>query len=109
MEVSEVLSKVIDIFFENKLYLDIFIISIPWRRKQLPTPVFLPGESYGQRSLMSYRSWRCKQLDVTERLTHNNREDVHLILNINLLINLQTLAVLSPMTNHGFLLLIFRL
>lgn len=28
MEVSEVLSKVIDIFFENKLYLDIFIISV---------------------------------------------------------------------------------
>lgn len=28
MEVSEVLSKVINIFFENKLYLDIFIISV---------------------------------------------------------------------------------
>ena len=24
---------------------------IPWRRKQQPTPVFLPGKSYGQRSL----------------------------------------------------------
>ena len=24
---------------------------IPWRRKQQPTPVFLPGESHGQRSL----------------------------------------------------------
>ena len=27
---------------------------IPWRRKCQPTPVFLPGESHGQRSLMSY-------------------------------------------------------
>ena len=24
---------------------------IPWRRAWLPTPVFLPGESYGQKSL----------------------------------------------------------
>ena len=27
---------------------------IPWRRKWQPTPVFLPGESYGQRSLAGY-------------------------------------------------------
>jgi len=27
---------------------------IPWRRKWLPTPVFLPGESHGQRSLVGY-------------------------------------------------------
>ena len=27
---------------------------IPWRREWLPTPVFLPGEFYGQRSLVGY-------------------------------------------------------
>ena len=27
---------------------------IPWRRKWQPTPVFLPGESHGQRSLAGY-------------------------------------------------------
>ena len=27
---------------------------IPWRREWQPTPVFLPGESHGQRSLASY-------------------------------------------------------
>ena len=27
---------------------------IPWRRKWLPIPVFLPGKSYGQRSLVGY-------------------------------------------------------
>ena len=27
---------------------------IPWRRKWQPTPVFLPGKSYGQRSLVGY-------------------------------------------------------
>ena len=26
----------------------------PWRREWLPTPVFLPGESHGQRSLAGY-------------------------------------------------------
>ena len=33
------------------------------------TPVFLPGEFHGRRSLSSYSSWGCKQLDMTEELT----------------------------------------
>ena len=28
--------------------------TIPWRRTKQPTPVFLPGESHGQRSLEGY-------------------------------------------------------
>ena len=31
-----------------------------------PTPVFLPGESHGQRSLMGYSLWGRKELDTTE-------------------------------------------
>ena len=31
--------------------------------------VFLPGESDGQRSLVGYHPWSCKELDVTEQLT----------------------------------------
>ena len=42
---------------------------IPWRRKWLPTPVFLPGESHGQRSLVGYISWCHKELNITEWLT----------------------------------------
>ena len=30
---------------------------IPWRRKQQPTPVFLPGKSQGQKSLVGYCPW----------------------------------------------------
>ena len=30
---------------------------IPWRRAWQPTPVFLPGESHGQRSLVGYSPW----------------------------------------------------
>ena len=31
-----------------------------------PTPVFLPGEAHGQRSLMGYSLWGRKELDTTE-------------------------------------------
>ena len=30
-----------------------------------PTPVFLPGKSYGQRNLVGYSPWGCKELDPT--------------------------------------------
>ena len=33
---------------------DPWVRRIPWRRKWRPTPVFLPGESHGQRSLVGY-------------------------------------------------------
>ena len=33
---------------------DPWVWKIPWRREWLPTPVFLPGESHVQRSLMGY-------------------------------------------------------
>ena len=36
------------------------------RRKWQPTPVFLPGESHGQRSLVGYSPWGCKESDTTE-------------------------------------------
>ena len=34
-----------------------WVRKIPWGRKQQPTPVFLPGESHGQRSLVGYSPW----------------------------------------------------
>ena len=40
----------------------------PWRRKWQPTPVFLPGESHGQRSLVGYSPQGRKESDMTERL-----------------------------------------
>ena len=40
-----------------------------WRRKWQPIPVFLPGDSHGQGSLMGYSSQGHKELDTTERLT----------------------------------------
>ncbi|KAB0343717.1 hypothetical protein FD754_020643 [Muntiacus muntjak] len=37
-------------------------------RKWQPTPVFLPGESHGRRSLVGYSPWGHKESDTTERL-----------------------------------------
>ena len=45
---------------------------IPWRREWLPTPVFLPGELQGQRSLVGYSSWGHKKSDTTEQLIHTH-------------------------------------
>ena len=35
----------------------------------LATPVFLHGEFHGERSLVGYSPWGCKELDTTELLT----------------------------------------
>ena len=40
--------------------------SMHWRRKWQPTPVFLPGESQGRRSLMGCRLWGLTESDTTE-------------------------------------------
>ena len=48
--------------------------NIPWKRPWQPTPVFLPGESHGQRSLESCSPWvaksrtRLKRLSTVEQL-----------------------------------------
>ena len=39
---------------------------IPWRRAWQLTPVFLPGESLGQRNLVGYSPWGHKVSDMTE-------------------------------------------
>ena len=37
----------------KRLGLDTLIGKIPWRRVWQPTPIFLPGESHGQKSLVA--------------------------------------------------------
>ena len=46
---------------------DPWVGKIPWRRKQQPTPVFLPEKSLGQRSLAGYSPWCHKESDMTWR------------------------------------------
>ena len=42
---------------------------IPWRREWLPTPVLLPGEFHGQRSLAGNCPWDHEESDMTKQLT----------------------------------------
>ena len=56
----------------KKCRFDPWVGKIPWRRKQQPTPVFLPGKSHGQKKLVGYGPWVYKELDTTELLsTHS--------------------------------------
>ena len=52
--------------------------SIPgWGKSpEEPTLVFLPGKSHGQRSLVGYSPWGCKELDTTERTHTNSQVDI---------------------------------
>ena len=45
-----------------------------WRRKWQPTPVFLPGESQGQRSLVGYCLWGRTESDTTEATWHQQQQ-----------------------------------
>ena len=49
--------------------IEMWIVKIPCRRELQPAPMFLPGESRGQRSLAGYSPWGHKELDTTEQLT----------------------------------------
>ena len=47
---------------------NLWVWKIPQRRKQQLSTVFLPGKFHGQRSLVGYSPWGCKELDTTEHL-----------------------------------------
>ena len=59
-------------FYHRCLYWGTLAISLSlftflhWRRKWQPTPVFLPGESQGQRGLVGCRLWGHTESDTTE-------------------------------------------
>ena len=50
----------------KRFRLDRWVGKTPWRRAWQPTPVFLPGEFHGQRSLAGYGPWGSKESDKTE-------------------------------------------
>ena len=58
---------------------DPWVGKIPWRRKWQPTPVFLPENSHGQRSLAGYGPWGQKESDMIEyscSRTHRGNSNV---------------------------------
>jgi len=55
---------------KHRCELDLCVGKIPWRRLWQPTPVFLPGESHGQRSMAGYDPQNHKEPDMTEATEH---------------------------------------
>ena len=51
-----------------KNYFITLTLSLSWKRKWPPTPVPLPGKSYGWRGLVGYSPWGREELDMTEWL-----------------------------------------
>ena len=45
-----------------------------------PTLLFLPGGFHGQRSLVGYSPWGCKESDMTEGLTHTHTSSENMFL-----------------------------
>ena len=46
----------------QETWFDPWVGKIPWGREWLPTPISLPGECHGQRSLAGYSPWGCKRV-----------------------------------------------
>ena len=49
----------------------------PWRKKWQPTPVFLPGKSQGQRSLVGYGAWGSKRVGHDVMSEKQQKQRVH--------------------------------
>ena len=52
--------------------MDPWVKKFSWRRKQQPTPIFLPGKSHGQRSWWISVHGVSKESDTTKRLNSNH-------------------------------------
>ena len=59
-------SQVAPVVKNPRLRFDPQIGKVPQRRKWQPTPIFLPGESHGQRSLAGCSPWGDRESDTTE-------------------------------------------
>ena len=65
------------IFFgPNSTKLFIRLYGHSWRREWQPTPIFLPGESQGQRSLVGCRLWGRTELDMTEATQQQQQQAI---------------------------------
>ena len=61
-----------DLDATESAWFDPWVGKSPWRREWLSTPLFLPGESHAQRSLVGYSPQGHEELDVTEKLTQTH-------------------------------------
>ena len=59
---------------------NLWVDTIPWKRKWQPIPVFLPGKSHGQRGLAGYSQWDCQRVghDLATKQQQKNQEGSYL-------------------------------
>ena len=67
----------------------------PLEKKWQSTPVYLPGKSYGHRSLAGYSQWGHKELNTTEQLNTHTRTHIHSVLSM--------FKVRKPMLRYRFI------
>ena len=81
---------------------DPWVKNIPWRRKQQPTPVTLPGESHGQESLVDQSPWGhsivTKQQKILYICTIQICVRVCVLSSVQLFVTPQTVACQAPLT-----------
>ena len=73
-----------------------------WRRKWQLTPVFLPGESQGQRSLVGCHLWGCTELDTTE-MTQQQQQQQYRLQSMFFILIAYPASVLSSFFSSNFL------
>ena len=81
----------------------------PLRREWQPSPVFLPGEFHGQRSLAGYSPWGHKDVDTTEQLTTSVICHINKLKNQNHMIILMEAEKPSEKIQHPFIIKILHL
>ena len=57
---------------------------VHWRRKWQPTPVFLPGESQGRRSLVGCHLWGHTESDTTEAISSSSSSSSSIYMSISI-------------------------
>ena len=73
----------------SKTYTD-YLGACSGRRQWHPTPVLLPGKSNGQRSLVGYSPWGCKEMDMTEWL------HFHFLLKVSHYFSREKIIIMTP-------------
>ena len=77
---------------------------IPWRRKWQPSPVFLPGESRGQRRMAGYSPWGCRvRHDWMTKHTHTHSWPMYNIIQSSALQSLNVILHLQLVKDIGYI------
>ena len=74
-----------------------WVVKIPWRRKWQLTPIFLPGKSHGQRSLVGYSPRGRKESGTTEWFNFHFSHQINILIKSSFLkISCKLLQAIFP-------------